>query len=93
MRSRPLRSRKASRCASSEDDFNPLAEAILFRDDAGGVDRRSLQRRLVSRSGSGGLRVVAESPGRSLLYLPFQFSHCLRLEAEEGDGGVPASYA
>jgi hypothetical protein len=72
-----------------EDDFNPLAEAILFPEDAGGVDAAKLAAAtgVEVRLALGGLRVVAESPGRSVLYLPFQFSHCLRLQAEEGDGG------
>jgi hypothetical protein len=72
-----------------EGDFNPLTEAMLFRDDARGVDAAKLAAASVVevRLTSGGVRIAAESPDHSLLYLPFQFSHCLRLEAEEGDGG------
>jgi hypothetical protein len=56
---------------------------------AGGVDaaKRAAATDVEVRLASGGFRVVAESPGRSLLYLSLQFSHCLRLQAEEGDGG------
>ena len=34
----------------------------------------------------GGIHVRARSPGKSLVVIPFQFSHCLRVTAKLGQG-------
>lgn len=65
----------------SRDGFDFRRQIVLFADPGGALVPASSARLEVVVDG---YRIAAQSPGRSLLLLPIQFSHCMRVEAPAG---------
>ena len=71
----------------SRPDFDPVRQAVVDRLDIlpTGLSVAPPARLTFER---GGFTVVADSPGRSLIVLPVQFSHCLEPRVLDGDAGA-----
>jgi len=68
-----------------KDSFAPMDEAIVFKRLETGFVRSSQTKLLVE---GGDLRVVAESPGKSMIILPIEYSHCLKFQSNNENSNL-----
>ena len=68
-----------------KDSFAPMDEAIVFKQLETGFVRSGKTKLLVE---GGDLRVVAESPGKSMIILPIEYSHCLKFKSNNENSNL-----